>query len=135
MDRLLARQRRPEASRLAASMYPFWDLRGYYSEGREWYRRVLPREGFEGAGDAKTFVAAAGLAYKQDDLETANELYRRGLEMGRLMTICRGLHRRCHNAVGLMGEKPVDERTASVSISPSPVVCRPMNPHRASART
>jgi predicted ATPase/DNA-binding CsgD family transcriptional regulator len=60
--------------RLACALFFFWDLRGYFSEGREWYERFLAR--FPGGGlppslHANLIWNAAFLAWRQGDYETA----------------------------------------------------------------
>jgi predicted ATPase len=61
-----------QAARLAGSMYPLWDLHGYYSEGRGWLARVLGTAGELPAGvRARALLGSATLAVIQADLEHA----------------------------------------------------------------
>jgi tetratricopeptide (TPR) repeat protein len=62
--------------RLAASLWWFWDLRGYYSEGRSWLARLLARpETLERTlVRAKALHGAAMLAAKQRDLVMARAM-------------------------------------------------------------
>jgi predicted ATPase/DNA-binding SARP family transcriptional activator len=61
-----------QAARLAGSMYPLWDLHGYYSEGRGWLTRVLEADGELPAGvRARALLGSATLAVIQADLEHA----------------------------------------------------------------
>jgi predicted ATPase/DNA-binding CsgD family transcriptional regulator/tetratricopeptide (TPR) repeat protein len=60
--------------RLACALFFFWDLRGYFSEGREWYERFLASI----SGDrlppsmrANLLWSAAFLAWRQGDYEAA----------------------------------------------------------------
>jgi predicted ATPase/DNA-binding CsgD family transcriptional regulator len=60
--------------RLACALFFFWDLRGYFTEGREWYERFLAQ--FAGGGLSSNLHAnliwnAAFLAWRQGDYETA----------------------------------------------------------------
>ena len=70
--------------RLAAALGPFWDVRGYLTEGLETLECALA-----GAGDeqkvwqAKALHLAGKLAARQGDYQRAQELETRGLELNR----------------------------------------------------
>ena len=70
--------------RLVGPLYTFWLIRGYNSEGREWFRRALSQssDGSDSAR-AKAFYGAGGLAMSQGDLEQAVALGEKGLILSR----------------------------------------------------
>jgi tetratricopeptide (TPR) repeat protein len=56
--------------RLAAALWWFWELRGYWSEGREWLDRMLAAAGpIATPARLRGLSLAAGLAWKQGDWE------------------------------------------------------------------
>jgi hypothetical protein len=60
------------AAGIAAALYPFWDLRGFYSEGREWLRRVLEHaQRLSPPLRARVLMGATTLAVIQGDLTAA----------------------------------------------------------------
>ena len=57
---------------LAGSLYPFWNLRGHYTEGRRWLDQALAAEGaVPPAARMRALVGAATLAVIQGDLHQA----------------------------------------------------------------
>jgi tetratricopeptide (TPR) repeat protein len=72
MDWSLASGDDETAAGIAAALYAFWDLRGNYSEGRDWLHRVLSAERqLLPATRSKALMGAATLAVIQGDLEEA----------------------------------------------------------------
>jgi non-specific serine/threonine protein kinase len=62
--------------RLAAALRRFWDVRGYFSEGRGHLARALSRRGgARTSAAAKALNAAGYLAWRQGDGEAAQPLY------------------------------------------------------------
>jgi predicted ATPase/DNA-binding SARP family transcriptional activator len=60
------------AARLAGSLYPFWDLHGYYTEGSMWLARVLAAHGpVPPALRVRALLGAATLAVIQGNLDDA----------------------------------------------------------------
>jgi predicted ATPase/DNA-binding SARP family transcriptional activator len=60
------------AARIAGSLYPFWDLRGHYSEGRRWLTRVLAADGdISSRARTRALMGAATLAVIQGDVARA----------------------------------------------------------------
>lgn len=60
------------AAKLAGSIYPFWDLRGHYSEGRQWLSRVLTvGRNISVPSRTRVLMAATTLAVIQGDFESA----------------------------------------------------------------
>ena len=70
--------------RLASSLWLFWTVRGYLTEGRRWLEDGLSRSG--GAPQplrAKTLAGAGGLAYRQGDYERSKTAWREALDLFR----------------------------------------------------
>lgn len=94
----------PEAGlRLAGELgWPdhFWPVRGYFSEGRQWLRRLLTqRVGASAAAQARALVAAGTLAEAQADYAEQAALLTEGLSLYRAMGDARG----CADALSILG--------------------------------
>lgn len=66
-----------EGLRLAAAIQRFWVIRGYLAEGRSWLEQLLmasDRQVNAGPARAKALYAASSLAFRQGDLDRADEL-------------------------------------------------------------
>ena len=74
---------RRQALRLAGALWRFWNVRGYFSEGRNSLERALGRPGIpdDAAVRAKALNGAATLAYHQSDFTTARERYEESLRL------------------------------------------------------
>jgi predicted ATPase/DNA-binding SARP family transcriptional activator len=60
------------AVRLAGALYPFWDLRGHYTEGRRWLEAALAADGpVPPAATTRALLGVATLAVIQGDLGPA----------------------------------------------------------------
>jgi non-specific serine/threonine protein kinase len=59
------------AAWIAASLYPFWDLRGHYTEGRRWLTGVLAADGVSERARIRVLLGATALAAIQGDTEQA----------------------------------------------------------------
>ncbi|HEV2845322.1 MAG TPA: tetratricopeptide repeat protein [Thermoanaerobaculia bacterium] len=79
--------------RLAGSLFWFWNLRAYFSEGRTWLGRILARAGDlpETAALAKALYAAGGLAFLQGDFKDALDKLGRSERIWRRLGDRRGL--------------------------------------------
>jgi len=67
-----ARQRNEMALRLGAALRRFWEVRGHWSEGRDFLERALARsEGVAAPVQVKALKAAAHLTYVQGDTDRA----------------------------------------------------------------
>ncbi len=77
--------------RLAGALWWFWEVRGYWIEGREWLRDILARAG-DAATEAhvKVLNAAGSLALRQADPREATVLGRRALDLARQLGDKRG---------------------------------------------
>jgi predicted ATPase/DNA-binding SARP family transcriptional activator len=60
-----------DAARLAGAIYPFWDLRGHYAEGRRWLERVFGGGGLSPGVRTRALMGLATLTVIQGDLERA----------------------------------------------------------------
>ena len=89
--------------RLAGALRRFWEVRGYFSEGRQWLDRVLEKaKGQAGtlAGSSalgNVFNGAGNLAYKQGDYAAAQSLYQEGLAFFRRIGQPQGTAAAFHN--------------------------------------
>ena len=60
------------AVRLAGALYPFWDLRGHYTEGRRWLEAALAVDGqVPSSATTRALLGVATLAVIQGDLRPA----------------------------------------------------------------
>jgi len=72
------------ATRLAGSLWWFWEVRGYWSEARRWLNAALARtEGVSAAARAKALNAASGIALRQYDMAESKALAQESLELSR----------------------------------------------------
>ena len=71
-----------QAMRLCGALFWFWNIRGYYREGRSFLERALAiREGVAASVQIKMLYAASVLAINQDDFERAEALCRECLAL------------------------------------------------------
>jgi tetratricopeptide (TPR) repeat protein len=69
---------------LAGALYPFWDLRGHYTEGRSWLARALTAEGeVPPVARVRALLGMATLAMIQGDLRQATAACEQALELSR----------------------------------------------------
>ena len=72
------------AARIAGGMLRFWDVRGYWSEGRQWLDPVIAQlEILPAKVGATAALAASRLAYLQDDNDMARTLSEQSLRLYR----------------------------------------------------
>ena len=72
------------ATRLAGSLWWFWEVRGYWSEARRWLKAALARkEGVSAAARAKALNAASGIALRQGDSAETKAFAQESLELSR----------------------------------------------------
>jgi len=98
-----------EAFRLAASMGLFWELHGYWQEGRHWLAQVLRlHEETETPGDAAlklrswtshAFMRAGSMAWRQCDFAGAHTLLEKSLALFSTLNEQEGIH----NVLVLLG--------------------------------
>lgn len=78
----LERNRAATAVGLAGVLYPFWDLRGHYTEGRSWLTRALSAEGeVPPVARVRALLGVATLAVIQGDLQQATAACEQALEL------------------------------------------------------
>jgi tetratricopeptide (TPR) repeat protein len=73
-----------EGLRLASALWWFWQVRGYWREGGNWLRRILEttRDGpAPESARLKALIAAAGLAWRQNQMDWAAELCQEALPL------------------------------------------------------
>jgi predicted ATPase/transcriptional regulator with XRE-family HTH domain len=125
LGHLLAHDHGAEALALASSLYSFWTIRGYLSEGRRWLEDGLATgaDGIAPAVQAKALVALGSLAAFQGDierfaivLEEALGLYR---ELGDRNGIAQVL-----NGLGLVARQQEQYERATASYEESARVSR-----------
>ncbi|MCY7413129.1 MAG: winged helix-turn-helix domain-containing protein [Salinibacterium sp.] len=78
---LLQSGRSEEAARIATSVYPFWDLRGHYAEGRERLEQVLRAISMSSQMRARALMGVATLASIQGDADRAISACREAAEI------------------------------------------------------
>ena len=70
------------ALHLAGALWPFWETRGYYDEGRRWLEEALEKEGHASAASRTKALKAVGwLGHAQIDLDRAEVAAREGLKL------------------------------------------------------
>jgi tetratricopeptide (TPR) repeat protein len=68
--------------RLAAALWPFWEARGYYGEGRTWLEDALEKKGRASVAVRANALKAVGwIAHAQIDVDRAEVAAREGLEL------------------------------------------------------
>ena len=79
-------------TRLAGSIYAFWDVNGHYGEGRRWLTRALASpEGVAPAARVRALMGSATLAVMQGDLSAANALCSEVIDLSRAHSDYEGL--------------------------------------------
>lgn len=77
--------------RLAAILVPFWEIRGYWNEGRRWLEAALrDATGASSAAKVKVLNGAGMLAFQQGDFARAAALAEESLSLGRALGDRRG---------------------------------------------
>ena len=77
------RSEEPELGvRLAGALWRFWDVRGYYGEGRRWLEEALARDGRASAARARALEGVGWLADLQGDIDRAVAAAEEGLSLG-----------------------------------------------------
>ncbi len=78
--------------RLTAALWPFWEIRGYLTEGREYLQAALNRPDLPDSPErAQALLGAATLAFVHDDLEEVLVFGRESLERFRALGNPRGM--------------------------------------------
>lgn len=76
--------------RLAGALALFWDIRGYWREGREWLETMLARSPEESHARIKAMNGAANFAFFQGDFARATALGQESLALSRRLGDSRG---------------------------------------------
>ncbi|HEU5431373.1 MAG TPA: tetratricopeptide repeat protein [Thermomicrobiales bacterium] len=103
------------ALRLASALWTFWEMRGYFREGRDWLERALTI-GDHAASKlrARALTAAAGLAEAQGDEDQAQALYEQALLCWRAAEDAIGLARTLNNLAIVHDNRGEYERAATL---------------------
>jgi predicted ATPase len=68
---------------IAYGMTKYWEIRGYMSEGRRWFSRILGTDTeFPHPDRAKSLLSAGTLAYRQSDYDASSTSYSSALQLG-----------------------------------------------------
>jgi predicted ATPase/class 3 adenylate cyclase len=67
--------------RLAGALWRFWDVRGYYGEGRRWLEEALAKDGRASEARAKALEGVGWLADLQGDIDRAVAAAEEGLRL------------------------------------------------------
>ncbi|MDP9321496.1 MAG: adenylate/guanylate cyclase domain-containing protein [Chloroflexota bacterium] len=98
------------ALRLAAALWRFWQMRGHLAEGERWLRKVLalPAAG-QSRARVRALTAAGGIAYWQEDIETARSHYASSVAAGRELNdsalVAEGLYNLSFTVPAASGER------------------------------
>jgi len=95
----LEREEGEEAARIGVSLWPFWILRGYMSEGREWLDRTLAKLPDRTAVRAKVLWATGIITGRLGDSRRATHLLEESLEVWRTV----GDKKRIASALSTLG--------------------------------
>lgn len=88
----LETERVEAALRLAKTLWVFWNVRGYRSEGRTWLKRVLSQaHGFRTELYARVLTGAGRLACAQGDYPEARSFFQQTLEIFQALNDKRGI--------------------------------------------
>jgi predicted ATPase/class 3 adenylate cyclase len=68
--------------RLSGALWQFWDMRGYYGEGRRWLEEALAKDGRASVARAKALEGVGWLADLQGDIDRAVAAAEEGLSVG-----------------------------------------------------
>jgi predicted ATPase/class 3 adenylate cyclase len=68
--------------RLSGALWQFWDMRGYYGEGRRWLEEALAKDGRASGARAKALEGVGWLADLQGDIDRAVAAAEEGLSLG-----------------------------------------------------
>jgi tetratricopeptide (TPR) repeat protein len=78
---LIDRDRPAEASDIAWSLFFFWGIRGYTTEGVRWYDQILDRPSILPAVESRALLGAGAMRYTQGELEPARTALTRALAL------------------------------------------------------
>jgi predicted ATPase/DNA-binding CsgD family transcriptional regulator len=89
------------ALHFCGALWWFWHLRGYWSEGRRWFKAALDlaQAGEPTAARARALCGAGDLAYYQDDYNTARGLLEESVMLCRML----GIEKELATSLGILG--------------------------------
>jgi len=99
--------------RLTSALWRFWDVRGYFSEGRGWLEGALAHAGATGHTRlrAKALIGAGVMAYRQGDYASARSYHQESLAIWRELGGRQGVASALNN-LGLVAESQGDYASA-----------------------
>ena len=122
------------AVRLAASLYPFWEIRARHGEARAWLMRALALDGPVSPGNrAKALVAAGRATTWQFDWSSAISLLEEAAELSRRLDDVAGVGR-CLGFIGHMRLFTGDRAGAAATLGEGVVLARTTGDRSALAR-
>ncbi len=123
----LERRQKEIASELAATIWLYWVMKGLWSEGRSFLEKILALAGEVSPGvQAKVLNGAGGLAFYQNDLETAKNYFEQSLDLKRQLNDKRGIATALNNLGGIALEQG-DSATSQAYLLQSYGVLKELN--------
>lgn len=112
---------------LAKSLARFWEVRGYYTEGRSWVEKALPKAS-EGEDDLvmRAYNQVGNICREQGDYAAAKGYFEKSLELARKLDFKRGLAILLNN-LGITALNSLDFETAKQHYEESIEICREIN--------
>jgi predicted ATPase/DNA-binding NarL/FixJ family response regulator/transcriptional regulator with XRE-family HTH domain len=125
---LIVHNEAEQALLLCSALWCFWQLYGYWSEGRRWLETALalPTTAFPTAARARALYTAGDLAYYQDDTGVARALLEESAQLCRTL----GDNRTLGLALGTLGvlmHEPGTHATAHAMLDESEKLCRTLD--------
>lgn len=125
LDWLIVHHEMELALRLCSALWRFWNLYGYWSEGRRWLEAALalPATDSPWAARAKALFAAGDMAYYQDDTARARSLLEECAQLSRAVDDSRTLGLAL-GTLGVLMHEPGTHRAAHALLEESEQLCR-----------
>lgn len=122
--------------RLGSALALFWEVRGYFSEGREWLSAILATEASKGQtlARAQLLARAAELAYRQSDYPATISFAEESLEICRTVGDQQGVASALIK-LGNAATEAGDYKTASDYLQESLEIWRVLDDHHGMARS
>jgi hypothetical protein len=114
--------------KMTGALWPFWEVRGYFGEGRTWTERMLTLDG-PPALRARTLTGAGTMAWYQGDYERAHTLHDEALAIYHEIGDGRGIAF-AQVSLGVQAARPVSRRSPPWPTKASEPSVRMTCPHR-----
>ncbi len=122
------------AVRLTIALWPFWQLRGHYAEGRQWLTEVLSHPIAEASRRADVLTGAGTLAWSQGDYVQARVWHQDALDLYRALGDQRGIAFALNN-LGVQVLSQGDYQSAEALYHESLALYRSLGDHQGIPRT